>query len=143
MPTKADKTDLLDLENRFRDKLDEILRQLIELIPNKDEINKRFAAIQKKIREILEMLKNKNDHEDDAMFSKKPLGPLNCASCDKDLVNMIGLPVDYYAWKRMPQRGAPDRIARYGAGFSKLLNNLQFQQEALQAGHSIHESIDY
>ena len=45
MPTKADKSELADLENRFRDKLDEILRQLIELIPNKDEINKRFAAL--------------------------------------------------------------------------------------------------
>lgn len=62
MPTKADKTDLIDLENRFRDKLDEIIRQLIELIPNKDEINKRFAAIQKKLREIMEALKSRNDH---------------------------------------------------------------------------------
>jgi flagellar biosynthesis chaperone FliJ len=121
MPTKADKSDLVDLENRFRDKLDEIIRQLIELIPNKEEINKRFAAIQKKLREIMDQMKNKHDHDDDAMFSKKHLGPVNCASCEKDIVNLIGMPVDYYAWKRMPQRGAPDRIARYGQGFSKLL----------------------
>jgi ribosomal protein S15P/S13E len=127
MPTKADKADLIDLENRFRDKLDEILRQLIELIPNKDEINKKFAQIQKKIRDILDQLKNRVDvREEDAMFTNKPLGPVNCASCEKDLVNMIGMPADYYAWKRMPQRGAPDRIARYGQGFSKLLSNLQF-----------------
>lgn len=141
MPTKADKTDLVDLENRFRDKLDEIIRQLIELIPNKEEINKRFAAIQKKLREIMEQLKNRHDHDDDAMFSKKHLGPVNCASCEKDIVNLIGMPVDYYAWKRMPQRGAPDRIARYGQGFSKLLSNLQFQTDTLNA--TVHESIDY
>jgi hypothetical protein len=142
MPTKADKTELAELENRFRDKLDEILRQLIELIPNKDEINKRFAAIHKKLREIMELLKNNHGHEDDAMFTKRHLGPVNCASCEKDIVNMIGMPADYYAWKRMPQRGAPDRIARYGQGFSKLLNNLQFQNDLLTGG-SVHESIDY
>jgi len=78
------------------------------LIPNKDEINKRFAAIQKRLRELMDMIKN----------------------------------VDYYAWKRMPQRGAPDRIARYGQGFSKLLSNLQFTVDGM-GNPSLHESLDY
>lgn len=36
------------------------------------------------------------------MFSKKPLQGLTCASCDKNLVNLQGLPADYYNWKKMP-----------------------------------------
>lgn len=27
-------------------------------------------------------------HEDDAMFTKKPLGGMSCASCEKDIINL-------------------------------------------------------
>lgn len=90
MPTKADKQDLVDLEQRMSDKLNEVLRQLLELIPNKDELNKKFEAINRKLRQIMEMLANRpaGDHEDDGMLTKKHLGPMACASCEKDLVNI-------------------------------------------------------
>jgi hypothetical protein len=29
-----------------------------------------------------------HEHEDDAMFTKKPLGGMSCASCEKDIVNL-------------------------------------------------------
>ena len=117
------------------DKLNEVLRQLLELIPNKEELNKKFEAINRKLRQIMEMLNNRpaNDHEDDAMLTKKGYGPGNCASCEKDLVNIQGQPVDYYVWKRMPQRSQPDRIARYGQGFSKLLSNLQVTADMMHS----------
>ena len=35
-------------------------------------------------------MQNRNDHDEDAMFSKKPLGGVSCASCEKDLVNLYG-----------------------------------------------------
>lgn len=38
---------------------------------------------------------------------------------------MSGLPVDYHVWKGMPQREVGERIARYGAGFSKILSTLR------------------
>ena len=59
------------------------------------------------------------------MLSKKNLGPIACASCEKDLINMSGLPVDYHVWKGMPQREVGERIARYGSGFSKILSTLR------------------
>jgi hypothetical protein len=43
LPTKADKMDLEDLETRLCDKLNDVLRTIIERMPNKDEINKKFA----------------------------------------------------------------------------------------------------
>ena len=91
----------------------------------------------------MDQMKNTHLHEDDAMFTKKHLGPVNCASCEKDIVNMQGMPADYYAWKRLPQRGAPDRIARYGQGFSKLLSNLQYHTDPLNGGYSMNDSIEY
>jgi len=130
MPTKADKSDLAELDRKFKDRLNECIRQLMDHIPNKDDLAKKFAAINKKLKELFELVKNSGgNHEDDAMFTKKHLGPMNCASCEKDIVNLIGQPVDHYNWKRMPMRNQPDRIARYGQGFSKLLNNLQYQQD--------------
>ena len=53
---------------------------------------KRFAQLSKKIREIMDLLAKHGTGpaEDDAMFSKKHLGPLACASCEKNLVNMYG-----------------------------------------------------
>jgi len=29
-----------------------------------------------------------NENEDDAMFTKKPLGGMSCASCEKDIINL-------------------------------------------------------
>lgn len=48
------------------------------------------------------------------MLTKKNLGPIACATCEKDLINMQGLPVDYHVWKNLPQRDTSERIARYG-----------------------------
>lgn len=67
---------------------------------------------------------NKNN-EEDAMFSKRHLGPQACASCEKNLINMYGQQVDYYAWKRLPFRDPNERIAKYGKGFSKMLSDVR------------------
>ena len=64
-------------------------------------------------------------NEEDAMFSKRHLGPQACASCEKNLVNMYGQAVDYYAWKKLPFRDPSERIARYGQGFSKILSYMK------------------
>jgi hypothetical protein len=64
-------------------------------------------------------------NEEDAMLSKKHLGPQACASCDKNLINISGMPVDYHVWKKLPFRDMNDRIARYGPGFSKLLSSMR------------------
>lgn len=60
---------------------------------------------------------NKRDEEDDAMFTKKHLGPVSCASCDKDIVNLQGVRADYLAWKRLPFREPSERIARVSIRF--------------------------
>lgn len=63
-----------------------------------------------------------NNEADDSMLAKKPLGGWSCAACEKGLINLQGLPVDFHAWNKMPQRDPADRIARVGQGFSKMLN---------------------
>ena len=43
MPTKADKKDLLDLENRIMDKLRDMIQQILNQFANKEDVMKRFA----------------------------------------------------------------------------------------------------
>jgi len=62
------------------------------------------------------------------MFSKKPLGGLSCASCEKDLHNMYGKKVEFMPWSKMPFRDPADRISRVGQGFSKLLSMINPDQ---------------
>ena len=60
------------------------------------------------------MQKGGADSNEDAMFSKKPLGGFSCASCEKDLVNLFGKKVDYMPWGKLPFRDPSERIARVG-----------------------------
>jgi len=65
------------------------------------------------------------NNEEDAMFSKKPYGPVACASCEKNIVNLYGQQADYHVWKKLPFRDPGERIARYGQGFSKILSHMR------------------
>ena len=56
--------------------------------------------------------KGKMQVEDDAMLTKKYVGPVNCASCEKGIINLQGMPAEYFAWKRLPFREPQERIAR-------------------------------
>lgn len=53
-----------------------------------------------------------HEHEDDAMFTKKPLGGMSCASCEKDIINLYGKKVDFLPWNKFPFRDPSERIAR-------------------------------
>ena len=80
-----------------------MIGNVLARIPDKDEINKKLALINKKIRDIMEalaLLQGNNLNDDDGMFTKKPYGPGACASCDKNLINIAGMPADYYSWRR-------------------------------------------
>lgn len=52
------------------------------------------------------------ENEDDAMFTKKPLGGMSCASCEKDVINLQGRKAEYLPWSRFPLRDPSERIAK-------------------------------
>ena len=52
---------------------------------------------------------------DEAMFTKKYVGPVDCASCDKGIQNLNAMRAEHLNWNRLPFREANnDRIAKYG-----------------------------
>ncbi len=50
--------------------------------------------------------------EDEAMFTKKYVGPVDCASCEKGIVNLSGVRADNVNWNKLPFREPSERIAR-------------------------------
>ena len=83
--------------------------------------------------------------DDDGMLTKKLLGPIACASCEKNLINIQGMPVDYHVWKKLPTNAPSERIARYGQGFSKILSTLREDNSTQNLNatpmHHIHDKM--
>ena len=88
--------------------------KLNDIFANKEETAKKFSQLSRKIREIFDIiqLQGQNNNEETGMLTKKSLGN-NCASCDRNLVNIQTSPAKFHAWRGMPGRDANDRIARY------------------------------
>ena len=61
------------------------------------------------------------------MFTRRPLGGMSCASCEKNVINMYGNKAEYLPWGKMPYRDPSERIARMGKGFSKMLSMMNSQ----------------
>lgn len=53
----------------------------------------------------------KGPSDENAMLTKRRLGPTNCASCDKNIINLSAMQPNPYNWKKLPQRVEPDRYA--------------------------------
>lgn len=83
------------------------------------------------------MSKQGHDNEDDAMFTKKPLGGTSCASCAKDVIDLYGKQVQYMPWGKLPFRDPSERIARVGQGFSKMLSMIDPNQLSRYDGHQM------
>lgn len=87
--------------------------------------------LSRKVRELFDLVGGAQEKNEDGMLTKRHLGPNACASCDKTLTNLQGVQADFSPHKKMPYREQADRIARYGAGFSKMLSTLQPSQSGI------------
>ncbi len=65
--------------------------------------------------------------QDDAMITKKYVGPVDCASCEKGIINLNGLRSEQVNWNRLPFRDPSDRIARVSVMITYLVR-LRIQQ---------------
>jgi hypothetical protein len=86
---KADKADMDLMERRLTD----FIRSFLDRFADKKDVAKKLAQIDSKINALLEMIlsQQNRENEDDAMFTKKPLGGVSCASCEKNIVNLEGM----------------------------------------------------
>ena len=118
------KADFAQMDKALQDRLSDIVKMLQKQFADKADTRKALKIHEKQFQNLynLIMSKGSGDNEEDAMFSKKPFAGLSCASCEKDITNMIGRRVEYMPWGKLPMRDPNDRIARVGQGFSKMLS---------------------
>jgi hypothetical protein len=83
-------------------------------------------------------LQSSKQEEEDAMFTKKYVGPVDCASCDKGIVNLYGKQAEKVHWNKLPFREPGDRIAKVSYMFSLMICLLVWQgfQPVLGLGRS-------
>ncbi len=86
------------MDQALQDRLSEIVKALTKQFADKGDTRKALKIHEKQFENLYNLImesKGKNEHEDDAMFSKKPLGGMSCASCEKGLVDMYGRRVEF------------------------------------------------
>lgn len=59
MPNKADKKDLMELEDRLMQKLSELIQEMLGKFADKDETNARIKKCVAKIKELFDLVGNK------------------------------------------------------------------------------------
>ena len=140
---KADMSEIKNLEANFMQKLDVIVMEITKKFADKSDTKKALKILERQLKNLYDLFMQKQGghggNEDDAMFTKKPLGGVSCASCEKDVVNMYGKKVDYLPWNKMPIRDPSERIARVGQGFSKMLSMINPDQLSRYDGKVIDE----
>lgn len=112
------KPDFDQIEKMIHDRLAEIVKALTKQFADKGDVRKNLKMLEKQLQNLYNVVMNRvggeGQNEEDAMFSKKPLKGLSCASCEKGLENMYGKRVEFMAWNKLPFRDPAERIARVG-----------------------------
>ena len=64
---------------------------------NKTDTKKTFKTLEKQIKNLFEIVISRFEEQDvsDAMITKKPLGGISCASCQKNITNLASAIAEY------------------------------------------------
>ena len=119
------------MDKALQDRLADIVKALTKQFADKGDTRKALKIHEKQFQNLYNLIMSKGgtgENEEDAMFSKKPLGGLSCASCEKGLIDMYGRRVEFMPWNKLPFRDPAERIARVGQGFSKMLSMINPDQ---------------
>ena len=122
--------DLKNLEDYLVDLLDEFKDKTFKLFPRKSDINKNIKALELQIRQMYEYLMKKDEHIDNWMLAKKPLGGYSCASCD-NYIGDLKENNEKVLWNKLPDREIITNTnnSKLGNGFSRLLSLVNINKE--------------
>lgn len=81
------------LEKLIMDRINEIVKALTKQLADKNDTKKALKLLERQLKNLYDLFMSRGVHsphenEDDAMFTKKPLGGMSCASCEKDIINL-------------------------------------------------------
>ena len=122
--------DLKNLEDYFVDLLDEFKDKTFKIFPRKSDINKNIKSLELQVKQIYEYLMKKDEHIDNWMLAKKPLGGYSCASCD-NYIGDLKENNEKVLWNKLPDREIITNTNnnKLGNGFSRLLSLVNISKE--------------
>ena len=119
---------LNNVEQQMISRINDLVNGLDDRYANKDETRKKLAQLEKavsyffvfdffQLKQLHDMIKQLQatglePSNDEAMLTKKYVGPVDCASCDKGVVNLNGMRAEHISWNRLPFREPNERIAK-------------------------------
>ena len=90
--SKADIEALSNLEKMLMERMNEIVKALTKQLADKNDTKKALKLLERQLKNLYDLFMSRgghsHEHEDDAMFTKKPLGGMSCASCEKGIENL-------------------------------------------------------
>jgi len=104
---KSSGIDAGSLEKMLMQRLQDFMNDINDRLGELQKLRARVAKLEKQMKKLKKLIASlghlspehsPNRDEDDAMFTKKPLLGNSCASCDKDIINLIGRGADFYPW---------------------------------------------
>jgi hypothetical protein len=71
---------------------------------------------------MIKLIQGKEEVINEAMLTKKYVGPAECASCDKNIVNLNGLRAEQVHWNKLPFREPAERLAKVSSCVTRIIN---------------------
>lgn len=119
---------LLTDYNLFKDQItsgfEEIIQKLVKKFADTALVKKWIANLERDIKKLFELIEDMSLQNETAMLSKKPLGGISCASCEKNLVNLQCFPPAYLTWGKFP-KSENKPMSKGGFGISKILSMMK------------------
>ena len=110
--------EMSNYQTQLKNNFDELKSSLNKKFADKNEINKTIKVLESKVKNLVELNKNK-DAADNWLLAKKPLNNYLCASCESVIKGELDKRSNFIAWNKYPSRD--EKNYRMGHGFSKML----------------------
>ena len=113
---KVAKNEIKTIEESFSQQVSDAKAQLDEANIERNTLRQNINGLNKKVKNLSEIviaIKAKELEPDTGMFTKRSV--TNCASCEKNITNLLVTGADHQNWNKLPFREPNERIARVSA----------------------------
>ena len=119
---KANLRDLKNLEDTIFEKMEILKTTIKDNFVEKNMLVKNLKYLELQTKQLIDESQKKNDRQDNWLLTKRPYNGHLCASCEAYIGDLKpNANTKYVAWNKYPIKDSMDKIFRINAGFSKVL----------------------
>ncbi len=137
---KANLKDLKVLEDKVFEKMEILKDEILDKFVEKTMLVKNLKYLDFQIKKISEDSK-RNEKKENWILSKKPLNGHLCACCESYIGDLKqDTSIKYEAWNKYPKRESSNRTFKINAGFSKVLQMIQDNNNEREKNNNLNNS---